>query len=237
MIGIIGAMDIEVIQLKEQMSNVQIERISGVDFYKGQLEGKDVVVAVSGIGKVNAAVCTQTMILTFQPKAIINVGVAGGLHGKTHIGDLVIAKAVVMHDNDTTPFGDAPGFVHGLNRVEMACDAEIVSRLEAVAPNLVGSDELFSQATVQTGIVATGDQFISSQAQFDRIYDTFGAIASEMEGGSIGQVCVINQVPFGIIRAISDNGDESSQVSYESFKVPAASRSVALIKAYLALEH
>lgn len=233
MIGIIGAMDIEVIQLKEQMDHVQIETISGVDFYKGKLQGKDVVVAVSGIGKVNAAVCTQTMILKYEPVMIINVGVAGGLHGKTNIGDLVIAEAVVMHDNDTTAFGDPNGLVHGLNLVEMKCDAMIIKRFEAVAPELVGTDPLFKESRVVTGIVATGDQFISSKAQFESIYDIFGAIASEMEGGSIGQVCVINQIPFGVVRAISDNGDEASAVSYDSFKQPAANRSVELINAFL----
>ena len=116
-IGIIGAMDIEVQALKEMMDNPQVEKISSVEFYSGKIMNIDTVVAVAGVGKVNAAVCAQTMILKYAPDYIINTGVAGGLSPELEIGDIAVADKVCEHDMDTSPVGDELGFITGINKV------------------------------------------------------------------------------------------------------------------------
>ncbi|MCC8169404.1 MAG: 5'-methylthioadenosine/adenosylhomocysteine nucleosidase, partial [Oscillospiraceae bacterium] len=201
-IGIIGAMDIEVQGLKELMDGAEIERISTVDFYHGKISGIETIVATAGVGKVNAAVCAQSMILRYGPDIVINVGVAGGLDPGLGIGDIAIAESVVEHDMDTSPLGDALGFISGINRVHMKCDEKIMRLMERAAKNI--------GLNVKRGIIASGDQFISERYERNVIIDNFGAIAAEMEGASIGHVCVMNDVPFGVLRAISDGANDDS---------------------------
>lgn len=234
MIGIIGAMAVEVSHLKEKMTDVRVDRISGIDFHVGRLMEKDVVVATSGIGKVHAAICAQTMILKYNPSVVLNTGVAGGLRSHTRIGDVVIAKAVVQHDMDTSPVGDPVGLISGINIVEIPVSERITALLQEASAHLDEVDATFGHTSVHVGIIGTGDQFFSSQEQFDRIHSQFGAIAAEMEGGSIGQVCFVNGIEFGIVRAISDNGDESSHMDYMAFVGPAAKRSHDMVMRFVA---
>ena len=222
-IGIIGAMDIEVQALKEMMDNPQVEKISSVEFYGGKIMNIDTVVAVAGVGKANAAVCAQTMILKYAPDYIINTGVAGGLSPELEIGDIAVADKVCEHDMDTSPVGDELGFITGINKVYMECDKDIV-KLMYDAANAVDDIKAIS------GTVASGDQFIASDAQRNFIKENFNAIAAEMEGASIGHVCTMNGVKFGVLRAISDGANSDSVVDFPTFTKMAVKNTVEIIK-------
>lgn len=225
-IGIIGALELEVEGLKSLMDECKINTISGVDFYSGKINGTDTVVATAGVGKVNAAVCAQTMILTYSPDAVINIGVAGGLSKELKIGDIAIADAVAEHDMDTTVCGDPLGFISGINTVMMECDKETADLLEKAVVTVGG-------VNVQRGVIVSGDQFISTNEQRIKIIDNFDAIAAEMEGASIGHVCTMNKVPFGVLRAISDGANDSSVVDFPTFAKTAAQMTIKTIIEYL----
>ncbi len=225
MIGIIGAMDVEVNSFKELMADKQTEIISGIEFVNGKLWGKSVVVAVSGVGKVNAAICTQTMCLKYSPDFIINSGVAGGLEKSLNICDVVVASAVIQHDMDTSPLGDPVGFVSGINLVDIPCDSEISKKLYAASTE--------NDIHTLMGKIASGDQFINSAEKKAFLVDTFDAYACEMEAASIGHVAYKNNVPFVILRSISDNADGSSHLSYTEFVEAAAKNLIKVMKSFL----
>ncbi len=209
MVGIIGAMDIEVEKIKENMQIVSLETLSGTEFVCGTLWGVPLVVAVSGVGKVNAAICTQTMITRFEPRFIINSGVAGGLSPSLNICDAVIASEVIQHDMDTSPLGDPVGFISGINLVEIPSDPTISEKLLESAKE-AGVNSIM-------GKIVSGDQFISSSEKKAYLKETFHASACEMEAGAIGHTCYKNDVPFAILRSISDNADDSSPMSFPKF--------------------
>ncbi len=225
MIGIIGAMGIEVRALAEKLENKKVETISGVDFQTGTIHGKDVVLAVCGIGKVFAAICTQTMILTYHPDVIINTGVAGTLSDRLSIGDVAVSTHVVQHDMDTTALGDPPGLLSGLDIVKIPADEKTASLLSAI----------IREKGINTleGVIATGDKFLASSEIKKQIVDTFSAIAGEMEGGSVGHVCYVNKVPFCVLRAISDCADGTGAENYMEFLEGAAMAAVSVMDSYL----
>ena len=225
LIGIIGAMEIEVNVLKNLMDEAKIEVVSSIEFYRGKINGTDTVVAVAGVGKVNAAVCAEAMILKYAPTCIINVGVAGGLSDDLKIGDIAVATAVAEHDMDTSPIGDPKGFITGINTVYMNTD----KRVSDMMYNAVVKNGL----NVKRGVIASGDQFIASDAQRRFIINEFNAIAAEMEGASIGHVCTMNKVPFAVLRAISDSADSSSDMDFPTFAKMAAENSVKIILEFL----
>lgn len=225
MIGIIGAMASEVQGLKAIMENTETFTISSVEFYVGNINGTAVVIAEAGIGKVNAAVTAQTMILKYNTKYIINIGVAGGLNSTLNIGDIVVADKVVEHDMDTTPCGDDPGYITGINMSYMPCDKRLTDLLT----------ECSSELGIHTiiGTIASGDQFICTDSQRKKIIDTFNASAAEMEGASIGHVCTMNNVSFAVLRAISDNANGDSTMDFPSFCELAANNSIKIISLML----
>ena len=225
MIGIIAAMDVEMKSLRSYMENTETEVISGIRFVRGTLEGKDVVTAVCGIGKVFAALCAQTMILHYAPACIINTGVAGTLTDKLDIGSIAVSSAVVQHDMDTSPLGDPVGLISGINKIELPADRLLSGKVSACA-KVMG-------IKTECGVIASGDQFVASAERKTFITDTFGAIACEMEGAAVGQVCYVNGVPFCILRAISDSADGSSHMDYPTFVKMAAEQSVKLMLRYL----
>ncbi len=225
-IGIIGAMEIEVQELIETMENTEKETISGITFYKGTLQGKNVVVARSGVGKVHAALCTQTMILKYAPDTIINTGVAGSLNVNLDIGDLVISDNVVQHDFDTSAFGDPKGLISGINLVKIPCRQELVQKIKKAADTIEGTN-------VVVGTIASGDQFICSSERKDFIVENFGALCTEMEGAAIGHVCYINNVDYCIVRAMSDKADGSAHMDFPTFTLIAAKKSTQLINTFL----
>lgn len=222
-IGIIGAMDIEVSALIEKMDKPVQEIVGGITFTKGTLCGKDVVISKCGIGKVFAAMCAQTMILKYAPKYIINSGVAGALSKELNILDAVIATKMVQHDMDTSPLGDPKGLISGINVVKIESDADVSSQLEKAANEL--------KVRTARGIIASGDQFIADPDRKAEIVSLFGAIACEMEGASIAQVCYVNKVPFCVMRTISDGRGEA--MDYQTFAVSAAKKSMEIIEKFL----
>ena len=225
MIGIIAAMNVEMDGLRAHMENPVRETVSGVEFVRGTIEGREVVTAVCGIGKVFAALCAQTMILRYAPEAVINTGVAGTLTDELSIGNLAVSACVVQHDMDTSAIGDPVGLISGINMVEIPADRALTDRLCAAAQT-VGVKTL-------TGCIASGDQFVASPGRKTFIADTFSAIACEMEGAAVGQVCYVNRVPFCVLRAISDSADGSSHMDYPVFAQMAAEQSVRLLLAFL----
>ena len=225
MLGIIGAMDVEVDMLKSMLSDTQTEKISTVDFVKGKLHAKEIVVARCGIGKVNAAICAQSMILKYAPDAIINIGVGGSLSNLLDIGDVAIADYVVQSDADTSPLGDPVGLVSTINIIKIPCSQNVTNLLSKCADNL-GIHSL-------RGTISTSDAFIASNEKKDWLVSNFDAIACEMEGGSIGHVCYVNGVEFGVLRAVSDKADGSSHMDYGQFCAMAAKNSTALICEYI----
>ena len=225
MIGIIAAMDVEMNSLRSYMENTETEVISGIRFVRGTLEGKDVVTAVCGIGKVFAALCAQTMILHYQPQCILNTGVAGTLTDALTIGSIAVSSAVVQHDMDTSPLGDPVGMISGINKVELPADRLLSGQLSACA-KVMG-------IKTATGVIASGDQFVASAERKAFIVEHFKAIACEMEGAAVGQVCYVNKVPFCVLRAISDSADGSSHMDYPTFVQMAAEQSVALLRRFM----
>lgn len=226
MIGIIGAMALEVERIRALLEQSERVAVGCTEFYTGKLHGVDAAVAVCGVGKVNAALCAQAMLLRFRPRLVINIGVAGGLSSAMRIGDLAVAESVVQYDFDTTPLGEPRGWISYLESVYIPCDKNAVRALLNAAKGLEG---------IQThaGVIATGDQFISSQATKDGLVKEFGAIACEMEGAAVGQVCALHKVPFGVVRAISDGADDGSPVDFLTFARQAADRSAALLLAFI----
>lgn len=221
-IGIIGAMEQEITGLKEQMEDVKITRMASMEFYEGTLEGKKVVVVRSGIGKVNAAVCTQILADIFHVEVVINTGVAGSLNNDINIGDIVVSTDVVQHDMDVSPLGYSRGQIPDMEVLSFEAD-EALRHLAVEACREVNPD-----IEVHEGRIASGDQFISSQEVKDHIVRDFGAYAAEMEGASVGQAAYLNKIPFLIIRAISDKADGSAHMDYPAFEAAAIEHSVKL---------
>lgn len=225
MIGIIAAMNVEMESLRSHIAHPTSETVSGITFVRGMLEGREVVTAVCGIGKVFAALCAQTMILRYNPEMIINTGVAGTLTDKLSIGAIAVSSAVVQHDMDTSPLGDPVGLISGINKVFLPADEALGAKLSACADDL--------NIHTVTGVIASGDQFVASSERKAYITKHFDAIACEMEGAAIGQVCYVNSVPFCVLRAISDSADGSSHMDYPTFVQMAAQQSVRLIRHFL----
>ena len=211
-VGIIGAMEQEVARLKEVMENVSITTRAGMDFYEGVLEGKKVVVVQSGIGKVNAGMCTQILADLFQVEAVINTGIAGSLNNDINIGDIVLSTDVLHHDMDATGFGYPKGQIPQMKEFSFQANPEI---------------------RVFEGRIASGDQFVCDQGVKDNIVKEFSAYAVEMEGAAIGQAAALNGIPFLIIRAISDKADNSANMDYPAFEKLAIEHSVRLTQGML----
>ncbi len=226
-IGIIGAMEEEVEALRGKMESVQKMTRASMDFYSGKLNGKDVVIVRSGIGKVNAGICTQILADLFGVDAVINTGIAGSLKAEINIGDIVISTDTLQHDMDATGFGYAPGVIP---RMETSCflaDAKLVAAAKAACEEAVPEIQVF------TGRVVSGDQFISDRAVKDRISSQFDGMCTEMEGAAIAQAAYLNNIPFVIIRAISDKADDSATVDYPTFERQAIAHSVALVENFV----
>lgn len=219
MIGIIGAMSVEIEGIQNRIEQAEKRVISGVSYVSGKLCGKDVVAAQCGIGKVNAAICAQTMILTYAPELIVNSGVGGSLSPNLTFGDIAIACDLVQHDVDTSPLGDPVGLVSTINRIRFECDERAVSLIDEIVGELEG-------VSGRIGTIATGDQFIGSSERKKWIVEHFGAIACEMEGGAIAHACAVADVKCAVIRAISDNADDDSHMDYGQFVQMAAERSI-----------
>ncbi|MCI9338074.1 MAG: 5'-methylthioadenosine/adenosylhomocysteine nucleosidase [Lachnospiraceae bacterium] len=223
-IGIIGAMELEVEQLKKEMTVAAVVKKAGMDFYEGSLNEVPVVIVRCGIGKVNAALCVQILADLFRVSHVINTGVAGSLNARLDIGDILISKDALHHDMDTTIFGYQPGEVPQMGFREFEADQRMME-LAKEACEKVNPD-----IHVMYGRVVSGDQFISSREVKERLITQFQGDCAEMEGASIAHGAYLNSLPFVIIRAISDKADDSAQMDYPTFEAAAAKHSAALVK-------
>lgn len=223
-VGIVGAMDIEVDYLKSLLVGAQTHTYADMQFCEGMLNGTPAVVVMCGIGKVNAALCVQVLVDRFDVTHVINTGVAGSLDARIDIGDMVVSTDVVHHDMNVEALGYALGQVPNMEHFSFAADEHLRAEATRVA------HEVAPDVTVYEGRVASGDQFVSSAEQKDFILSTFEALCCEMEGAAIAHACVLNAVPFVIVRVISDKADGSAHVDYPTFKVQAAHNCAALVE-------
>ncbi len=228
-IGIIGAMEEEIIVIRRKMNITNTRSIASMEFYEGEMEGQKIVLVRCGIGKVNAAVCTQVLIDIFGVSYIINTGVAGGLHPDINIGDIIISSDTVEHDMDVTAFGHEKGFIPRMDKQFFEADKWLVEIARKGAGQLQGSQKVY------VGRIASGDQFISSMKVKEEIYTNFTAYCAEMEGAAIAHTCFLNKVPFVVIRAISDKADQSAEVNFDDF-VNLAARNASKIIEEMILE-
>lgn len=221
-VGIIGAMEEEVAALKEKMQISGVLKRASMEFYKGTLQGKPVVVVRSGIGKVNAGLCTQILVDQFDVKKVINTGIAGSLDSRIDIGDIVISTEAVQHDVDATQFGYPKGQIPRMETFAFPADEEMIKAAKQAC------EKVNPEIHVFTGRVVTGDQFIADREIKDGIKETFDGLCTEMEGAAIAQTAWLNKVPFVIIRAISDKADDSAEMDYPTFEKQAIIHSVRL---------
>jgi len=222
-LGIIGAMDIEVAALKEKMEELTVHSRTGMTFYEGVLEGLDAVVVQCGVGKVNAAMCTQILCDCFGVTHVVNTGVAGSLCARLDIGDLVVSTDAMYHDFDCHVINEnyCVGQVPGMAVLAYPAD-EMLARCAYEAA------EAENPGHTSTGRVASGDQFVCSREQKDTIIRNTGALCTEMEGAAIAHTAWRNGVPFVVIRAISDKADDSAEMDYPTFEAIAARRCAAV---------
>lgn len=215
-IGIIGAMEEEVAVLNSMIENKKIINIAGLEFNEGTIYEKDVVVVECGIAKVNAAMCTQILISEFNVDAVINTGVAGALHKELNINDVVISTDAVQYDVDASPMGDPIGTIPRMKTSTFIADKRLVDLAHEAF------QEEDTEYKAYKGRVVTGDKFVADNETKKILREKFKGYCCEMEGGAIAHVAYCNNIPFVIIRAISDKADSSADTTYEEFVKKAA---------------
>jgi len=223
-IGIIFAMREELDELLKEVSLEKEETIFDLTFYCCKLGKKELILVESGVGKVNAARCTQMLIDHMNVEAIFNIGVAGGVGPSIHVLDIVIGEALTQHDFDITPFGHPKGFIPNIGRVYIDSD-----------PNLVKiAEEVETESTIHKGVIASGDIFCTEESMSKKIAKKFHALCVEMEGASIAQVCYLSNVPFLVIRSISDSpNSKDNKFTYEEFLQESSKRVASFVKQIL----
>ena len=216
LIGIIGAMEVEVASLKEMMTDVTIRTKASMEFNHGYLNGKEVVVVRSGIGKVNAGICTQILVDDYGVDCVINTGIAGSLRNEINIGDIVISTDAVQHDMDVRIFGYPLGEIPQMGVLSFQADEHLAEVAEEVCK------EVNPEIQVFRGRVVSGDQFISSKEVKNHLIEEFNGSCAEMEGAAIAQGAYLNKIPYVVLRAISDKADDSATMDYPTFESEAA---------------
>ncbi len=211
-IGIIGAMELEVAQLKGEMTGASVKEKAGMHFTCGMLEGTEVVVVQSGVGKVNAGICTHILADTFGVDAVINTGIAGSLEAKIDIGDIVVSEDAVQHDVDATQWNYAPGQIPGMAAAAFETDGALADLAERVCREVNPDIQVFR------GRILSGDCFVSEREQKKRIKKTFGGLCVEMEGAAIAQAAYLNRLPCVILRVIADKADDSAVMDNRLFE-------------------
>ncbi|WP_129596375.1 5'-methylthioadenosine/adenosylhomocysteine nucleosidase [Anaerophilus nitritogenes] len=221
-IGIIGAMDEEIEILKDKMELKEENTFAGMRFYKGNLENKEIVLVRSGIGKVNAAVCAQVLISNFSVDAIMNTGVAGAIFDELEVGDIVVSEDVIEHDFDATVFGGYKlGQIPRMEEYIFKADKKLIQAAVEAQTN--------ENYKVKSGRILSGDLFVGSKEKKDFLWKEFRGYCAEMEGAAIGHTCYLSNVPFLIIRAMSDKADGTADVNFNEFVHQAARNSVDIV--------
>lgn len=222
-LGIIGAMEEELKLLLSEMDLETQKTIANMKFNKGKLWNNEVVAVVCGIGKVNAAICTQILASEFNVDKIINVGVAGGISKDIYPGDVVIAENLVEHDMDTTAFGDAPGQIPRMDTFDFKCDSDLVKAAKKACENIKNINTF-------SGRIVSGDLFVADIKKIKWLEKEFNASACEMEGASIAHTCYLNNIPFVVIRSISDNANNGAHMDFAKFTPIAVQNSTTILK-------
>lgn len=225
-IGIIGAMKEEIELLRQALQQDHVEVQAGITFLQGKLYNRDVIVCQSGVGKVNAAVCTQLLINRFDVQAVLFTGVAGALDPTMEIGDIVISRDCMQHDMDASPLGFAKGEIPYAPRSVFAADARLIEVAQRVG-------QVRFPDRMRLGRVLSGDQFIADRAVVEELHRTMQGSCTEMEGAAVAQVCDMNNIPFLIIRSMSDKADGSAHVNFAEFTLEASRRSFDMIDGIL----
>jgi len=220
-IGIIGAMEEEILLIKSYINNLVEKEIASIKFYFGEINNKKIVLTQSGIGKVNSAVCATLLIEKFNVSEIVFTGVAGGVNSDLNIGDIVVSTDLVQHDFDLTSFGRKMGEIPNIKSLSIFADKNLIeianSSISEIGLNFVN------------GRIISGDQFINSKEKIKELRDVFNADAVEMEGASVAQVCYLFNTPFVVIRSISDKADDNSHVDFNEFVKIAADNSAKIV--------
>ena len=193
-------------------------------FYKGSYKGKKVVIVRSGVGKVNAAICTQILVDCFHVDAVINTSIAGSLQAKIDIGDIVVSTDALQHDMDAEAFGYPAGQIPRMDTLSFRADEELIRCAEECCRRVNPDIRTFR------GRVLSGDQFIADREKKEWLVNTFDGFCTEMEGAAIGHAAYLNGIPFLVVRAISDKADDSASMDYPEFEAKAISHTVALMK-------
>lgn len=225
-IGIIAAMDAEIASIKELIEDVKEKKIYELNLIEGTIYDKKVVLVKCGVGKVNSARTTQILIDNYELEYIINVGTAGGLKEEIEIGDIVIADKLVQHDFDITAGGHEKGYISDLG-IYFYSDEELVRKAKNVMENMNEKFHVF------LGSIATGDIFVQDMSVKNRIEEEFHADATEMEGAAIAQVCTLDNIPFIVIRAISDKPNGNNEMDFETYLEMACKRYAKFIDFFL----
>ncbi len=222
-IAIIGAMNEEIESLQQQMKHRNKVEKAGIEFMEGDFFGLHTVVCKSGVGKVNAAVCTQVLIDRFQVEAVLFTGVAGALDPRLNIGDIVISSECMQHDMDVSALGFAKGEIPYAEQSIFPADPELVDiAYEA-------SSRLFSERTVK-GRVLSGDQFVADRGMVQMLHEQLNGVCTEMEGAAVAQVCAMNGIPYVVIRSMSDRADGSAHINFAEFTVQASEHSYQIVE-------
>ena len=237
-LGIVGAMDVELGLLIKDMQVEDVDTIAQRIFYMGTIDGVDVICVKAGIGKVNAALTAEILIMKYAVDAVVFTGVAGGITPELDIGDIVISERVIHHDYgqvmpDVFIPWDTIGYAADSFLVDIAERAASSARLAPIPRELV--KETGRLPRTKTGRVVTGDQFIASEKKRKWIEETFHADCVEMEGAAVAQVCAINDVPFVVIRCLSDLANEKADIDFEEFVRYAAENSNLIVKEIISL--
>ena len=215
--------------MREEMEEILIfvkkpekEQCGSFTFIKGNIFGCECVLTICGIGKVHAAMCTQTLIMKYNPDFVLNVGVAGGITPDIKIGDIVVASGIIQHDFNVSAFPNRKkGEICGIDLVKIPTTKWITDKILTCSQDIAVTQ-------LNTGTILSGDQFINSPKKLLELQNEFGGVACEMEAGSIGQVCYINKKDFGILRSISDNANQTSTTDFNKF-IKTSSKNAATI--------
>lgn len=225
--GIIAAMKEEMQEIEKIMKEKVQEKIYELNFIKGEINDTEVVLVEAGVGKVNAARTTQILIDKFNIDCIINVGSAGSANDELEIGDIVVAERIVQHDFDITAFGHPKGYISNIGQF-IESDKLLIERLQKAILNLNYKD-----FKIKLGTIATGDIFCTELYMKDKIRNKFNADAIEMEGAAIAQVCKLDNIPFIVIRSISDKPNGSNNITFDEFLEKASKRCALIIEKFL----
>lgn len=227
-IGIIGAMNEEITELKELMTNINEKKVSGLTFFEGKLCGKEVVLVESGIGKVNAAISTTLLINEFKVEKIIFTGVAGAVNPNVNVTDIVIGTDLVESDMDVTAGGNYKlGEIPRMKNSNFKPDPYLFTIAHSVAIKLFGENKVF------TGRIISRDEFVASTEKVNKLREIFNAECVEMEGAAVAHVCEILNTPFVILRSISDKADNEAGMTFDEFVKIAAKNSKLIVEGIL----